>query len=116
MTAPYWPRQEAIEHALRVLDELVVDSYGHHPARSRRALRVLQAAARPRPVLLAKEVAEALGVHPSNLNSVRGLPTPAWRLARPHPGKPDRTVRVWYADEISAFAAGRRAEREDVSE
>jgi hypothetical protein len=71
----------------------------------------LRAAIAPRPVMLSKEAAEALGVDPANLEprSVADLPEPAQVVPRPTVRHPDRVVRLWWADEIEACAAAKRA-------
>jgi hypothetical protein len=76
-----------------------------------RALKVLRRALKPRPVWPAKEAAACLGVDPSNLGDLRGMPAPAQKLARPAAGLPNKTMSLWFVDEIEEFAARRRAER-----
>lgn len=79
---------------------------------------VLREAVRPRLVWPTKEAAAALGVDPSNLNpeSVAGLPEPAQRLARPTVHDPDRTMRLWFVDEIEECAVRKRARARDNGE
>lgn len=86
---------------------------GLMPARSsqRAAVRILREAVKPRPVWPAKEAAACLGVDPSNLGDLRGLPEPAQKLPRPTVTHPEKTMSLWYVDEIEEFAARRRAER-----
>lgn len=75
------------------------------------AVDTLRAASEPRPVWPAKETAAALGVEPANLGDIRGLPEPAQVLPRPTVVHPDKVMRLWYADEIEAFAKEWRARR-----
>jgi hypothetical protein len=75
------------------------------------ALRTLRAATKPRPVWPAKEAAACLGVDPSNLGDLRGMPAPAQVLPRPSVTHPEKTMSLWFVDEIEEFAARRRAER-----
>jgi hypothetical protein len=72
---------------------------------------VLRAALAPRPEWPAREVGLALGVDPANLGDVRGLPEPAQLLPRPTVVHPDKVMRLWYADEIVAFAPEWRARK-----
>lgn len=101
------PSERQISEALRVLNQYQIETASNR----RRALRVIAEAVKPRPVWPAKEAAACLGVDPSNLGDLRGLPEPAQKLPRPAKGLPDKTMSLWFVDEIEEFAARRRAER-----
>lgn len=92
------PSEQEIGTALDMLGASNVGDPEH-----RRALRVLQAALKPREVWPSKEASEYLGVQTAHLPKLRGLPAPAQVLDRPSRTHPDKKAYLYYVDEIKAF-------------
>lgn len=113
------PDEAQVKLALHQLAELVdVRTSTVHG----QAIKVIRAALKPRTVWSSKEVADALGVDPSNLQpgGMRGfelLAVPFQTLPRPSATNPDKVMRLWWADEVlehpkaKELAEKRRAER-----
>jgi hypothetical protein len=100
------PTEDEVFDALMVLSELVAVSHEEllsgYP---QEAMPILRAAVKPRPVWPVKEVAEYLDVRPENVRpeKLRGLPQPAQEFPRPTVRHPEKTMRLFYADEIEAY-------------
>jgi hypothetical protein len=96
------PSEADVAEALEVLEVVEREAW------ERRALRVLRTALKPRPVWPAKEVAEHLGVKPEQLRpggmrNFDKFPVPAQELPRPTEATPDKTMRLWYQDQVEDF-------------
>lgn len=107
------PSEQEIEAALNLVS---AGREASSLAAFMRAMNLLRIAVLPRPVWPAKEVAACLSTDgkqfdPSNLSDLRGLPEPAQKLPRPTVTHPEKTMSLWFVDEIEEFAARRRAER-----
>jgi hypothetical protein len=103
------PSEARIAEALDTLD-----AYVPRNCNQSRAVGVLRQALKPRTVWSSKEVADALGVDPSNLQpgGMRGfelLAKPFQRLPRPSATIPDKVMRLWWADEVLEHPKAPRA-------
>lgn len=98
------PTDAEIGVALAALDELVGSAATD---RWVAAFRVVCDAVKDRPRWPVKEVAEYLDVRPENVRpeKLRGLPEPAQEFPRPTARHPEKTMRLFYADEIEAYRA-----------
>jgi hypothetical protein len=92
------PSEAQVDRALNVLAAMG----------QRHAHIVLRRALQPRPVWPAKEVAMFLGVKPEQLRpggmrNFDKFPAPAQELPRPTEATPDKTMRLWYQDQVEDF-------------
>lgn len=96
------PTDREVGEALSALDGLVASA---PTQRHVDAFRVVCDAVKDRPRWPVKEVAEYLDVRPENVRpeKLRGLPVPAQEFPRPTARHPEKTMRLFYVDEIEAY-------------